>query len=112
MVRRKYARSAASPVRPRSGLAKDRTVYPSRRRSAISPFQLEVSAQAPCTRTMVGFALHACIGRGAAAAVPRERMASRTATQDTPRNLVSSFMPYLPEAVDARSGSFGRSLLQ
>src|SRR3954453_6218161 len=39
---------------PRSGLGGATTVQPSRWRRSTTPFQLEASAKAPCTRTIVG----------------------------------------------------------
>src|SRR5205807_4990146 len=62
MVDRKSLTSSASLVRPRRGLSMARTTYPSRCRLSTSPFQLEASAHAPCTSTMVGL--------GAACAAP------------------------------------------
>src|SRR5258707_15814817 len=49
-----------------------RTTYPSRCKRSISPLQLEASAQAPCTKTMVGFTpqLGAVAGARAGAVLP------------------------------------------
>src|SRR5258708_28907895 len=65
-VARKSATLAASLVRPRSGLATARTTYPSRCSRSISPLQLAALAQAPCTKTIVGFTVHPAAGAGAA----------------------------------------------
>jgi hypothetical protein len=45
---------AASPPRLRNGFGGATTVRPLERRSAITPFQLDASANAPCTRNTVG----------------------------------------------------------
>ena len=54
MDRSKAATDAASVLTLRSGLATAMVLYPALASSAITPFQLEASANAPCTRTMVG----------------------------------------------------------
>src|SRR3954468_3051798 len=54
-----------SVVRFSSGSAIALTTYPCACSSSTSPFQLDASAQAPCTSTMVGFT-----PSGAAAEVP------------------------------------------
>jgi hypothetical protein len=55
-VCRNVRTDAASLATDRSGLGMARTVYPSSCSRSVTPFQLEASAQEPCTSTMVGFA--------------------------------------------------------
>src|SRR5918993_1146281 len=55
MLSRTLRRYSASLARPRSGFATAITRWPASRRALIEPFQLEESAYAPWTRTMVCF---------------------------------------------------------
>src|SRR3569833_3316074 len=55
MVDRWLVAYAVSLVKPCNGSAMARTGYPSRRSRSMTGFQLEESAHAPWTRTMVGF---------------------------------------------------------
>src|SRR5690349_14223365 len=82
IVRRKSATSAVSLVRPRRGLSTARTAYPSRCRRSTSPLQLAALAQAPWTKTIVGFTAHPAAGMGVASttdefdkAPPKDRAA-------------------------------------
>src|SRR5262245_50835338 len=59
MVLKMLATYAASDESPRRGLGTAHTLYPSAWRRAVTPFQPEPSAQAPCTRTMVSAGLSA-----------------------------------------------------
>jgi hypothetical protein len=54
---KKAAMLAASAVRLRSGFGGAKTVYPPASNWGITAFQLDASAQAPCTRTIVGLEL-------------------------------------------------------
>src|SRR5215510_13930501 len=54
-VSRNVRTYAASPDRDRSGLGIARTTYPSSWSREATLLQLDASAQAPCTRTIVGF---------------------------------------------------------
>src|SRR3978361_612116 len=54
---RKFATEAASVTRFSSGFAMARTSYPCAHRTRATPYQLAVSAQAPCTNTTVGRAV-------------------------------------------------------
>src|SRR5262249_38528058 len=91
MVARKPAMSAESLVRPRSGLATARTTYPSRCSRSISPLQLAALAQAPCTRTIVGFTAHRAVGVGAA---------SETGEDDTFRAAEAATTPKIMRTTD------------
>src|SRR5260370_23494574 len=117
MVAGKAATSAASLVRPRSGLAIARTTYPSGCRRSISPLQLAALAQAPCTKTIVGFTAHPAAGVRAvsttdeddkdpaadraaeAATTPKTRttaIAMSAATTDGPRLTLNRFIRVPP----------------
>src|SRR5271165_5943615 len=89
MVARNEETSSESLVKPRSGLAMARTTYPSPCRRSTSPFQLDASAQAPCTNTMVGFTLHA-VAWPVAAAVTDDRVARPYATLRTTATTATS----------------------
>jgi hypothetical protein len=56
MLCRKSRMVAESYVRPSSGFGGTQTLYPSCWSRLTTPFQLELSAQAPCTSTMLGLA--------------------------------------------------------
>src|SRR5919199_3177060 len=79
MLPRKAAAAAVSLARPRRGLAKARTGYPSCWRRSISPLQLAVSAHAPCTSTTVGLTAQA-LGAATAAEPPPKMPPPKTTT--------------------------------
>ena len=56
MLARRARTVSASPFTLRSGFAAARTEQPSLSRIVMTPYQLDQSANAPCTRTMVGLA--------------------------------------------------------
>src|SRR5262245_2006473 len=79
MVFKMLATYAASEESPRRGLGTTHTLNPSARRRAVTPFQPAPSAQAPCTRTMVGAELLAPLACARALA-PTNNMGTRKMT--------------------------------
>src|SRR5664279_657975 len=95
MAPRYSCRYLVSPDRLRSGVGKTSTVKPSRCRCRTTPFQLELSAHAPWTRTTVGLVVWrttaglvawAAFASGAVATtVATARRAASTAAATSPR---------------------------
>src|SRR6185295_14440140 len=84
IVFRKPAMVAASPFRLCNGLGGASTVYPADCRRAITPLQLALFAQAPCTRTTVGLADVAVTVRALARDCDVVRAIARTAISTRP----------------------------
>src|SRR3954463_16744211 len=80
MVRIRSASAAASAATPRSGLAAAITGRSARRSASMTPFQLEDSAKAPWTRTMVGCMLGSF--RGARSVLSRHAGRERAAIDE------------------------------
>src|SRR5262245_36771064 len=64
------ATDSASPFTLRRGLAAATTLYPSFSRIFTTPLQLDASANAPCTRTIVAFAASWASAAGLPSASP------------------------------------------
>src|SRR6187402_2434221 len=77
MLATRLATSAASAFTLRSSLGAATTVYPSLCNWPITPFQLDESAKAPWTRTMVGFSAAKAAGLMAMAANRAVRISER-----------------------------------